>query len=425
MSLKFPNIGTFVSMSEKDLLGAIEHWLGDVTGSVINKNDGTLIISRGVFHECVIINNNMSAIHELGSFFECHYGNFIMGYFSYDLKNAIETSLFSKNEDFLDFPDAYFYVPQTVVSYQNGKFELLQGNTMALDELKSDIKASRKLKKNKPLLLKNKVEQKEYEKQFNTIKEHLRRGDIYEVNYCIPFIGEGEMISPISIYERLNFHTQAPFSVYHQHNDLFLLSGSPERFFKKEGSKIITQPIKGTRKRALDSEIDEQRVKDLQNDPKERSENIMIVDLVRNDLSRIAAKGSVRVDELLKVYSFKTVHQLISTVSCSLRPEVGWQEILKALFPMGSMTGAPKIRAMEIIEKVECFKRGLYSGSFGYINPNGDADFNVIIRSIMYNKTKKKVLAPVGGAITIQANAKDEYEECLIKVNAMQNALSG
>jgi para-aminobenzoate synthetase component 1 len=203
----------------------------------------------------------------------------------------------------------------------------------------------------------------------------------------------------------------------------YLLSASPERYLKKEGELVISQPIKGTEKRATTKEEDLKLILALEKNPKERAENIMIVDLVRNDLSRFAIKGSVKVDELCKVYTFKQVHQLISTVSCKVKSTTHPVDIVKATFPMGSMTGAPKISALKIIEELEETKRGLYSGAVGYFTPTGDFDFNVIIRSILYNATKKYVSYSVGGAITAQSTPEKEYEECLLKAKAMKQVL--
>ncbi|MDC1244897.1 anthranilate synthase component I family protein, partial [Crocinitomicaceae bacterium] len=194
---------------------------------------------------------------------------------------------------------------------------------------------------------------------------------------------------------------------------------SPERFIKKNGSNLLAQPIKGTARRGENDTEDKFLFKSLRNDPKERAENIMIVDLMRNDLSKVAEKNSVKVDELCEIYSFETVHQMISTVSCKVKKQYSFVDILKATFPMGSMTGAPKIRAMELIEKYEDFKRGLYSGSVGYIAPNGDFDFNVIIRTMIHNKNLKTLSCSVGSAITIKSDAEKEFEECQIKIKKM------
>jgi para-aminobenzoate synthetase component 1 len=207
--------------------------------------------------------------------------------------------------------------------------------------------------------------------------------------------------------------------------DQYLLSATPERYIKKIGEKIVTQPIKGTARRSDNEEEDYAFAKALQQNPKERSENIMIVDLVRNDLSRTARRGSVVVEELCEVYPFKQVHQMISTVTSQLAVGISPVDVIRSTFPMGSMTGAPKLRAMQIIESLEESKRGLYSGSVGYFTPTGDFDFNVIIRSILYNAENKYISYSVGGAITAGSDPDSEYEECLLKAKAMRAVLEG
>ena len=202
------------------------------------------------------------------------------------------------------------------------------------------------------------------------------------------------------------------------------MSASPERYLKKVGNQLISQPIKGTARRFADAVLDAQAKEQLSTDPKERSENIMIVDLVRNDLSRTAAKGSVQVEELCAIYSFEQVHQMISTITSEMLPEYKAVDALQTTFPMGSMTGAPKISAMQIIEQLEETKRGLYSGAVGYFTPEGDFDFNVVIRSILYNEQNQYVSFSVGSAITALSVPENEYEECLVKAKAMREVLT-
>ena len=207
-------------------------------------------------------------------------------------------------------------------------------------------------------------------------------------------------------------------------DDKFLVCASPERYLKKVGSKIFSQPIKGTSKRNVkDTDEDEKSKKDLIESEKETSENVMVVDLVRNDLSKVCVEGSVKVEELFGVYSFPQVHQMISTVSGTVSAQVKFTDILKATFPMGSMTGVPKKRVMGLIEQYEKTKRGLFSGSLGYINPEGDFDFNVVIRSILYNQSAKYVSIQAGSAITYYSDAEKEYDECLLKIEAMKKVL--
>lgn len=262
-----------------------------------------------------------------------------------------------------------------------------------------------------------------YIEKVNALKQQIQQGNIYEVNFCMEFYAEGILINPHVLFEKLMEISPMPFSCFIKYHDKYLLCASPERFLKRSGNHLISQPIKGTIKRGMNNDEDLLLKEQLKNNEKERSENVMIVDLVRNDLSRIAEKGSVKVDELFGIYSFPQWHQMISTVSCKIKPEITFEEILKASFPMGSMTGAPKISAMKLIEKYESTKRGLYSGSVGIMLPNGDFDLNVVIRSIQYNANTGYLSFMVGSAITINADAEKEYEECLLKAKAILNVL--
>ena len=271
--------------------------------------------------------------------------------------------------------------------------------------------------------VRSRLSKKAYFDKVKSILEHIHRGDIYEVNFCQEFYAENCELDTLSVYQKLNKISQAPFASYVKLKDKYLLCASPERFVKKEADKIIVQPIKGTARRLEDGVEDRKLADSLAADPKERAENIMIVDLLRNDLSKNAVKGSVNVEELCRVYSFKQVHQLISTVVCKAAQEVHPVDIIKNLFPMGSMTGAPKISAMKIIEEEEVTKRGLYSGAVGYFSPDNNFDFNVVIRSILYNAGEKYVSFSVGSAITSQSSIDNEFEECLLKARALKEAL--
>lgn len=394
--------------------------------SLINSNseNGEYLIGWGVKHEICLFEVE-GAFDKLKAFRGEH-KDWMMGYLSYDLKNDLE-DLHSKNSDELAFPELHFFVPLLVISIDKENTNVLMDNAFSKERLYSMMDNARSAYKieskegRAPIF--HGIEENEYLKHFDSLSAHIQQGDIYEVNYCLEFKASAISIDPIATYYRLNKQTEAPFSVYYNNKEHYLLCGSPERYLKKEGGHLLSQPIKGTSKRGTNTEEDELLKKRLAEDPKERAENVMIVDLVRNDLSRIAKKSSVKVEELFGVYSFKTVHQLISSISCDVDSEMDPVDIIEASFPMGSMTGAPKISAMKIIEEHEDFKRGIYSGAFGYFKPNGDFDFNVVIRSILYNEKKKMVSFPVGGAITSLANAKNEYHECILKAKAMKNAL--
>lgn len=360
--------------------------------------------------------------------FQTNIKDYIFGYLSYDLKNDVE-NLTSNNFDGLHFPDLYFFQPK--------KIFFIKGNTVEVkyilnfkNEITSDFEEINQQQynnlqptSNNQIKIKLRIHKDDYFNKLNTILNHIHRGDIYEANFCQEFYSENSTINPIEVYQNLNEISKPPFATFLKLDDKYLLSASPERYLKKDGETVISQPIKGTEKRAETPEEDLKLISELEKNPKERAENIMIVDLVRNDLSKTAIKGSVKVDELCKVYTFEQVHQLISTITCKVSENTHPVDIIKNTFPMGSMTGAPKISAMKIMETLEETKRGLYSGAVGYFTPIGDFDFNVIIRSILYNENKQYVSYSVGGAITSQSDPEKEYQECLLKAKAMKQVL--
>ncbi|MFD2832271.1 aminodeoxychorismate synthase component I [Christiangramia antarctica] len=352
--------------------------------------------------------------------------DWIFGYLTYDLKNDVE-HLSSSNFDGLGFPDLYFFQPQKLIMIKGDSVEF-QYLKMVDDEVDADFEEIQKLElqefqQKEKIDVKSRISKTEYLEKVEVMMDHIHRGDIYEANFCQEFYAENVQIEPLNIYRSLNQISTPPFAVFLKLEEFNLISASPERYLKKKGDDLFSQPIKGTARRSPDSQTDQKIAEDLANDLKETSENVMIVDLVRNDLSRIAKKGSVQVEELCKVYSFKQVHQLVSTVTAKIEEGIPPVEALRISFPMGSMTGAPKISAMKIIEKLEETKRGLYSGAVGYFTPEGDFDFNVVIRSILYNAKNKYLSFSVGGAITARSQPEKEYEECLLKAKAMREVL--
>lgn len=353
--------------------------------------------------------------------------DWLFGYLSYDLKNDIEV-LHSNNFDGLDFPDLFFFQPKKIVALKGNQLEIQYLN-MCDDEVEDDfneigVQCSVFSVQSSEIEIKQRISKDKYLEKVSKILEHIHRGDIYEANFCMEFFIENTTINPLEKFLKLNEISKSPLSVYFKNNKQFLLSASPERYLKKQGELLISQPIKGTAKRFLDPIEDEKSKKQLSSDPKERAENIMVSDLVRNDLSRTAQKGSVKVEELCGIYSFEQVHQMISTITSKLDGQYAIVDAIKTTFPMGSMTGTPKVSVLKIIEELEETKRGLYSGAVGYFAPNGDFDFNVVIRSILYNQEKNYVSFSVGSAITSQSVPEKEYEECLLKAKAMRDVLS-
>lgn len=352
--------------------------------------------------------------------------DWIFGYLSYDLKNDVEP-LHSHNFDGLDFPDLFFFQPKKIFLLKGDQLEIQYLN-MCDDEVIDDFDEIIKIQEAKSkngdtITIRQRISEQSYIEKVSTMLSRIQQGDLYEANFCIEFYAENVKINPLDKFAKLNEISQPPFSVFFKNNNHFLLSASPERYLKKQGDILLSQPIKGTAKRFSDPIEDEKSKNQLGLDPKERAENIMITDLVRNDLSHTAQRGSVQVTELCGIYSFMQVHQMISTVTSKLDPQYAAVDAIKTTFPMGSMTGAPKISAMKIIEELEESKRGLYSGAVGYFTPDGDFDFNVVIRSILYNQEKNYVSFSVGSAITSLSSPEKEYEECLLKAKAMREVL--
>ncbi|WP_202703668.1 anthranilate synthase component I family protein [Flavobacterium sp. UGB4466] len=352
--------------------------------------------------------------------------DWLFGYLSYDLKNDTE-NLTSSNFDGLDFPDLFFFQPKKIFTLKENKLEI-QYLLLCDDELEEDYEEIVTSKYDafetvSAIEVKQRISKEAYVEKVNKMLEHIHIGDMYEANFCMEFFAENTEINPLEKFQKLDAISQAPFSVFFKNHKQYLLSASPERYLKKVGETLISQPIKGTSKRFSDPVEDEKSKQFLASDPKERAENIMITDLVRNDLSHTAQKGAIEVTELCKIYSFLQVHQMISTITSKIDPQYSPIDVLRTTFPMGSMTGAPKISVMKIIENLEETKRGLYSGAVGYFTPEGDFDFNVVIRSILYNQENKYISFSVGSAITSQSIPEKEYEECLLKAKAMHEVL--
>lgn len=353
--------------------------------------------------------------------------DWIFGYLTYDLKNDLE-NLQSNNFDGLNFPELFFFQPKKIFLIKGNQVDM-HYLKMADDEFESDLKDIEQFTTNEngpiseKINIKLRLTKAQYLEKVNSMLTHIHRGNIYEANFCQEFYAENIQIDPLETYQKLNTISKAPFATFFKNHQYYVLSASPERYLKKKDNLVISQPIKGTAKRSSDLVGDETLKNELRNNQKERSENIMIVDLVRNDLSHTAKPGSVTVEELCEIYTFEQVHQMISTITSIVQEKTAPVTILKTTFPMGSMTGAPKISAMKIIEDLEETKRGLYSGAIGYFNPIGNFDFNVVIRSILYNAENQYVSYSVGSAITAKSDPLKEYEECLIKAKAMREVL--
>lgn len=390
-----------------------------------NTNDGS---SRLAFGDGAMIKlDGDQSLEKLQEFIDKHSGEHLLLNLSYELKNEIE-NISSLNKNYSNFPHGYAWVPKYMIEFNNETLHFVQGSRDRESMAFIEIFLEQEIDQNYdsfPHKLRARIEKNEYLKHVTEIKEEIQNGDVYEVNYCQEYFAENvEIPDPIDAYFKLNHLTRAPYSSFFSIDDFVLFCGSPERYIKRVGNRLTSQPIKGTQRRGISKEEDAQLKAELLNDPKERAENVMIVDLVRNDLSKIALSGSVEVEELCGIYTFDTVHQMISTISCNIDASSSFTDILRATFPMGSMTGAPKISAMKSIEHHECFQRGIYSGSIGYIKANGDFDLNVVIRTLVYNKSTKYLSCAVGGAITIKSDPEKEYEECQVKIGRILDGMN-
>jgi len=349
--------------------------------------------------------------------------SWLFGHLNYDLKNEIGL-LTSSHTDHLGFPELFFFEPEYLVRLGNDTIvidadnpyqvyhDILESTPAEADFTKSITDTNSRLSKD------------DYIETVRKLQQHILRGDCYEINFCQEFFSSDALVDPLVMYEKLSIVSPNPFSALYKLNDKYLICASPERFIKKDGAHILSQPIKGTAKRSSGQrEEDELSRKNLYHSQKDRSENVMVVDLVRNDLSKVCKEGTVHVDELYGVYSFPQVYQMISTISGDLNDDISFTDIIRATFPMGSMTGAPKRSVLQLIEKYERSKRGIFSGALGYITPEQDFDFNVVIRSIMYNESNRYLSYQVGSGITFYSEPESEWEECLLKAAAINKVL--
>ena len=324
-----------------------------------------------------------------------------------------------------DFPKGYFFSPETIVRFiPNQKVEI--ESIHSVDEVFDSIQNSFPIEeKNTRNISFTALENKEsYIRKVEHLKRHINRGDIYQINYCIEFEALDSIINPINVYHKLNTQSPMPFSGLLKFNNQYIICASLERYLKRIGQLIISQPMKGTAPRDNNPVIDHANKIALQNSVKECAENTMIVDLVRNDLSRFCKSGTVKVEKLHEIYSFHPVHQMVTTVTGTIEEDVESDITIQKSFPMGSMTGAPKISAMQLIEEFENNSRSAFSGALGFIEPNRNFDFNVLIRSIFYNAETQKITYNVGSGITSASDSEKEYEECMLKASIIQKVLS-
>ena len=389
---------------------------------VYDHGEFKFILGVGIQHEFVSSYEN--AFKNLKAFRSEHQ-DWVLGYFGYDLKNDVE-HLNSSLTDRIGYPDCLFFIPSTLILVKTDAVFISSYEFEAKKVYNEIININLPVRKT-PVqsTLISAVSKEDYISNVNRIKEHIIDGDVYELNYCQEFYSQDVELDPFLLYERVRSTAKAPFSVFFKWSHQFMISASPERFLRICNGSVYSYPIKGTILRSSDKQEDE-RLKDfLSKSDKNRAENVMITDLVRNDLTKYAQTGSIRVEELFKIYSFTNVHHMVSKISAQLHSDVDVLDVIKNAFPMGSMTGAPKVRSMQLIEQLESSKRGLYSGAFGYITPDNEADFNVVIRSLMFDESKKVLSIHAGGAIVYDSNPEEEYQECLQKIKGFLELLQG
>ena len=364
------------------------------------------------------------ALQALSEFKKKYEDKWIFGHLSYDLKNEIE-GLQSVHPDYIGFPDLFFFLPEIVLALSASELRIWASPGIADEVFDAIIRTKDTITKGKwDLHIQSRFSKKEYIDTVKQLQQHILRGDCYEINFCQEFFDDNASIEALDLFFALSEASPNPFSAFYRVNERYLVCASPERFLKKTGNTIYSQPIKGTAKRSLSDPMQDEAAKaELQQSLKERSENVMVVDLVRNDLSRFCEQGSVEVEELFAIYSFPQVHQMISTVKGKLEKGVDPINMIRSSFPMGSMTGAPKRRVMQLIDQYEKSRRGLFSGSVGYFDPAGDFDFNVVIRSILFNNNTKYLSFQTGSAITFYSDPENEYEECQLKAAAIKKVL--
>ncbi|MBO9730427.1 MAG: anthranilate synthase component I family protein [Chitinophaga sp.] len=374
--------------------------------------------------------NAGNAFPALQAFHHTHQ-DWLFGHLAYDLKNETVPGLQSQHHDGIGFPDMCFFVPRVIIQLQKNEVHI-GGEDFTEQDAHDVLMACLRMPVNvvapatshlQPL--RSRLDHERYITAVKALQQHILHGDCYEVNFCRENYMEGVTLHPPALFRQLNTLSPAPFAAYYRLNNRYMACSSPERFMQKKGNTVISQPIKGTSRKDPDPAKDRQLQEQLFNNAKERAENVMVVDLVRNDLSHTALQGTVAVSELFGIYSFAQVHHMISTVTAQLPPQQPFTEVLRTAFPMGSMTGAPKIRVMQLIEQYEETRRGLYSGAVGYITPNGDFDFNVVIRSMLYNAANQYLSFQTGSAITFYSDPEKEWEEVLLKAAAMKKTITG
>ncbi len=425
------NVASFPLFSSRDFKQKTLQWAADFPEICLLDHNHYPLYPQGTFRNLLALGNGNNNIQPQSNSFDAlkqfvnQSKDWIFGHINYDVKNEIE-NLQSNNFDGLGFANMHFFIPEILFDFYPGYVIIYSKESNPHHIFKAILKEQ--IEENTVDKVRHffpRMKKKKYLENVASIQEHILEGDVYEMNLCQEFYSTHSEIDPLASYLKLNEISQAPFSSFYKLNENYLICASPERFLKKEKQHLFAQPIKGTVQRGKNRKEDLHWKKVLLKSEKDRAEHVMIVDLMRNDLSKSCKAGSVQVEELFGIYGFEQVYQMISTITGELNESVHCVDAIKSAFPMGSMTGAPKVMSMELIEQYECSKRGLYSGTVGYISPNRDFDFNVVIRSILYNQKRKYLSFQVGGAIVYDSVPEKEYEECLLKAKGILKALHG
>lgn len=355
--------------------------------------------------------------------------DWIFGHFSFET-GLPDPPFLPVRSPYISFGVCSFFQPEILLKIQSGSLQVgIHGDRNEAEAIVKELfsspgsSAGLKVGIKRPPYLKPVHTDAEYLDRVNYLISQMMRGNIYEINYCREFQARDVQLDPSALYLKLNAMSAAPFSAYYRQKERFLVCSSPERFVSKTGMQLIAQPIKGTIRRGTSAEEEKSVVLQLQSSSKERAENTMIVDLLRNDLARTARCGSVEVLEWAVPYPFSHVHHLISTVTAQLDPSKHPLDVIRYCFPMGSMTGAPKKKVCELIHEVEDYGRGLFSGSVGYISPEWDYDFNVVIRSLIYDAAAKLMNYHVGSGLTVYSQPLNELDELNLKAKALRACL--
>ena len=348
------------------------------------------------------------------------------GHLAYEYKDRLE-GLTSRHRDAFHWPIAHWFRPKWVLEWSAGRMQLHvheseRSEAMAwIEEMRSSVGIPGKAPR---IEWSCGVTREEYLDGARALLQRIQRGDIYEVNYCIAHFARANGFDPGAAFNALLERTQAPFAGFMRLGQRYALCCSPERFLRIQAARMMGEPMKGTRPRAADAEEDRRLAIELVNDPKERSENVMAVDVMRNDLSRTSIPGTVRVPELFGLRTHPRVHQLVSIIEAERRSDASPFDAVRAAFPPASMTGAPKVSAMRQIDQQEQQARGLYSGTLGFFAPDGTADLNVVIRTLLFDAVSGRLSIPTGSALTALCDPAAEWEECLVKFNTIAHALS-